>query len=1122
MNTPEPHDPDATPGFRLARLEVYNWGTFDERVWSFTPDGRNGLLTGDIGSGKSTIVDALTTLLLPANRISYNKAAGAETRERDLRSYVLGHYKSERNEATGTSRPVGLRRHNSFAVLLAVFTNSDFGSNVTLAQFFWFRDQSSTGQPDRFYLTADTALGVAADFTDFDGDIAVLKRRLRKAGASVHDGFPAYGKDFRRRLGIESEQAMELFHQTVSMKSVGNLNDFVRNHMLEPFDAETLIRGLVTHFEDLTDAHDAVVKAREQLALLDPLLADCAQYQRCTLEIDSLTARRAALPYYFADRKQQLLTDMIAHRGLGLADLRAEHTRAVSAVTDLRTEHSRLELERAGHGGNRLNEIERDIKRLADDRVARESKARRFGELLGTAGLRPVQDAAQFGTRRREIGENTATVDDAVATHQNELQQLAFQHRDATLDAESVNGELRSLRDRPSNIPAQQLTLRQRLCAAIGLAETALPYAGELIQVRPQESAWEGAAERVLHGFGLALLVASEHYAAVSDWIDGNHLGGRLVYFRVATAPAPERPAPVADRALYTKLEIKQSPFADWLDRELRHRADYECVDSMTEFRRARTALTRSGQVKGGRGRHEKDDRHRIDDRRHYVLGWSNQGKIDALLADAQRLTGVLARLERAQQTARQRLDELNSQAKALTRLAEFDSFDELDWAAAVRAIDDLEREKQQLESSSGELRTITDQLRRVSDKLDLADKRTEKLNGDIAVAKQRIADARTSLAAVQELLSQPDCAPARDLFTALSDTARRYPADTVEACDAAQTRITRDLTGRADTVAKEQRAAATRAIAKMTGFRRSYPLETAELDDNLESADGYAELHRKLAADDLPRFEARFKEYLNTNTIRDIADLHAQLEKQVSLIRDRVEVINRSLVGIDYNPGRYVRLELTPTPNVDIRDFKTQLRECTSGALRDDDQYSEQKFLQVKALIERFRGREGHTDADRAWTRRVTDVRNWFSFAASERWREDDTEHENYTDSGGKSGGQKEKLAYTILAASLAYQFKLEWDAGPSKTFRFVVIDEAFGRGSDESTRFALGLFGRLGLQLLIVTPLQKIHVIEPYVSSVGFVDNKSGSYSRIQTLTIEQYRQRRHAAETRSEEPR
>ena len=165
---------------------------------------------------------------------------------------------------------------------------------------------------------------------------------------------------------------------------------------------------------------------------------------------------------------------------------------------------------------------------------------------------------------------------------------------------------------------------------------------------------------------------------------------------------------------------------------------------------------------------------------------------------------------------------------------------------------------------------------------------------------------------------------------------------------------------------------------------------------------------------------------------------------------------------------------------------------------------------LDVKRIIERFRGREGHTDADRAWTRRVTDVRNWFTFSASERDRETDDEWEHYRDSDGKSGGQKEKLAYTILAASLAYQFGLEWGAEKSRDFRFAVIDEAFGRGSDASTRYALDLFARLGLQLLIVTPLQKVHVIEPYVRAIGFVDNPTGSYSRLQTLTIEEFRER------------
>ena len=50
-------------GFRLHRFEVLNWGTFDKKVWRIEPLGHNSFLTGDIGSGKSSLVDALTTLV---------------------------------------------------------------------------------------------------------------------------------------------------------------------------------------------------------------------------------------------------------------------------------------------------------------------------------------------------------------------------------------------------------------------------------------------------------------------------------------------------------------------------------------------------------------------------------------------------------------------------------------------------------------------------------------------------------------------------------------------------------------------------------------------------------------------------------------------------------------------------------------------------------------------------------------------------------------------------------------------------------------------------------------------------------------------------------------------------
>ena len=221
---------DTLAGFRMQRLELFNWGTFDGRVWTMQLDGQNALLTGDIGSGKSTLVDAVTALLVPAHRVAFNKAAGADAKERTLRSYVLGHYKSERSEISGTAKPVALRDHNTYSVILGVFHNAGYLQTITLAQVFWIKDAQS--QPARFFVARDREMSIAGDFSHFGTDIGALRKRLRTSGAEVFDSFPPYGAWFRRRFGIDNEQALELFHQTVSLKSVGNLTDFVRSHML--------------------------------------------------------------------------------------------------------------------------------------------------------------------------------------------------------------------------------------------------------------------------------------------------------------------------------------------------------------------------------------------------------------------------------------------------------------------------------------------------------------------------------------------------------------------------------------------------------------------------------------------------------------------------------------------------------------------------------------------------------------------------------------------------------------------------------------------------------------------------------------------------------------------------
>jgi uncharacterized protein YPO0396 len=292
---------ESLSGFRLQRLEVFNWGTFDSRVWTLRADGRNALLTGDIGSGKSTLVDAVTTLLVPAHRVAYNKAAGAEARERSLRSYVLGHYKAARSDLGASGRPVALRGPNSYSVILAVFHNAGYDQTVTLAQVFWLKDPA--GQPLRLYAVAEKDLGITADFADFGTATAArLKEReaeqarsqlkleqaraLRAATQQRLDA-PDFA-DHQQQFGlIEGWRAEALGEHQLSVESCDGREQDMRRWLQERIDAddkrqarltEKIVRAMAEYKEafklETQEVDASVVAVGEYRSMLAQLQAD--------------------------------------------------------------------------------------------------------------------------------------------------------------------------------------------------------------------------------------------------------------------------------------------------------------------------------------------------------------------------------------------------------------------------------------------------------------------------------------------------------------------------------------------------------------------------------------------------------------------------------------------------------------------------------------------------------------------------------------------------------------------------------------------------------------------------------------------------------------------------------
>ena len=154
-------------GFRLQYMEVFNWGTFDEHVWKIIPGGETSLLTGANGSGKTTFVDALLTLLVPEKKHRfYNQSSGTEKKgDRTEETYVMGGYGDIHSENGQSNKTLYLRENKdqAYSILLAHFSN-ETDQAVTLFQVRWF----SGNDMRRIFAIAHKPLHIEDDFKPFD------------------------------------------------------------------------------------------------------------------------------------------------------------------------------------------------------------------------------------------------------------------------------------------------------------------------------------------------------------------------------------------------------------------------------------------------------------------------------------------------------------------------------------------------------------------------------------------------------------------------------------------------------------------------------------------------------------------------------------------------------------------------------------------------------------------------------------------------------------------------------------------------------------------------------------------------------------------------------------------
>ena len=1127
----------STAGYRLHALSLLNWGTFNQTVHTMRSDGRTSMITGRNGSGKSTIVDALLTLLVPNRVRNYNVASSqVGSRERNERDYILGSYSEIHDSETGQGRKETLRKPGeSYSVLLAWFYNEAYKSDVTLAQVLWC---TPAGKIEKIHIVEKRHLTIENDFNDL-GDADKIRKIIKERNLTTFDSFTAYNKKWESMLFMDMDlgtrSPMSVFNQAVCIKDVRDLTQFIREHMLDDGGAREKLVALQARFDDLRGTHRRIETAASQLDELDQIKGTHEKFIESLTQRDRAELLRSTIEPFYANAELESRIERIEELKHREEAERARLKSSREEVDHLREKVHHLERVLSDSDENRrLEQVGAELDRLRDKREMVSKRAATFERLLGSwvRGL-VVKEEEAFLDLRHELQEKLPRHEARVSELDEVLPDLGYSLRNTNEIISKLEAQRSHLLEGNSNVPVELSRLRDSLAVALDRDVGELPFIAELVQLVPDEQKWTGVIERLLRPFALSVLVPSKLAQKAEAFLHENELGNRLAFVcpkSDSKQPKLHDDSVVAKLTLRTELDESRQ---NWLRAELADRFPHLCRNEPDkEFNKMPHALCLSGLVKTDGVLREKDDRYPVEDASRHILGWDvdpKQRSLDERLAFLRERADEAARAVREADSERTDLRlKLKAGAQLVSSAGEFSDVDRLGIATRMA---DLEDEERVIVGGSDVLRKLKEDLdstsRKLSDSQELRDEILRRIGGVEARAERnedRITNLRSLLDDARKELQIPEAVKGIEdddgetqrenvveaLFQEIEDAFGVPPEEPDDIESAARNALhsmedeIRKLESSLDKFRDQNVAAMQRFVAapQNQAFRDELPLDLEE-GYNEKTFDPFEEVRKQIELEDLAKNKERFEQLLRVQVPEEVSSFSEALESHRDRIRKRIDELNEHLsrVTFDRKEGTYIQLKAEDSGDDGVRRFKTMRRHALEGDLEAEEERDRrrERYHRVEQFL-------AELENDESWTSRVIDVRNWFRFRADEFYKEGDL-RQSYSGASGKSGGEKNRLASTILATAIAYQYGIDVGGRRTETFRLVAVDEMFSKTDDEFSEFLLDLFKEFHLQLLIVQPLDaKIHVVQKYVERYHVVERRDG-VSFVGDLSVKEY---------------
>jgi uncharacterized protein YPO0396 len=1085
----------STGQIRLAELSVYNWGSF-HGLHSARIDPEGTLITGDNGAGKSTLIDGLMALLLPSSKASFNIAAAQGDRaDRTLMSYIRGNYGKAHD---GSETATLLKRAGATATGLRALYVAEDGSKITLAALFWITQASnSLNDLKRLFVVGKRDVRLEELLHQFgEGNARVLKQHLKEDPlVDVFDSFSEYQETYIRLLRMENRNAPALLSRALGLKKIDDLTSLIRDLVLEPSQVKEYARQTVSEFDDLVSIHDELDDARRQRDALIGLPEASQLLNHAKNDLSRLTAESAGLSVYFGEQCHRLWGMRLAQFNEELVLLRAEQGRLNQLEEQANVRVQTLFHAYQSQGGERLEGLRRDLRDATSAHAQIVREARAYQMDARELSLPETLSAEVFKQNQATAQGILLDIPEQREQAQDRFAQAAGELSENQLRLNRLAAEIREIESRPdSNIDPPYQRLRDEIVESLSLDRAEIIFIGELIDVQEEHQLWRGAIERALGGLRTTLLVPEHQYRLVTKWLNTRHTG---LHVRVQVVRAHGQSTEFMPDGFLRKLVWREHGYRDWLKKHLA-RFDLHCVDSTETLDQTPFAMTIQGLMHLDRGRFEKKDQQRVDDPRHWYLGFSNKSRLVALKADCVELEAMVARLGQATQTARAAMENLDKTVRVWERVAK------TSWASI-----DVQTAQQQVDGLTADLAAL------------------EQPDSDLGVAKARWEAACTEQTQIREKLSEVirtlgakerDIEHAEASLDAASDAAQAGLLDVVRESLSGRVgqlhledlEMASEIEGRHRKALDEARSGAqsrvTSASSKASGivarFKTEWPLVANDWLSGIDGLEEYLDHLAHLESEGLPDLVERFRERLNRNATQSLARISQAIGAEREDIQDRIATINEVLERTEFKQGTFLRLGSRSEIYEHVKAFNSQMIRVLARAGGDDH---EARFEELKELVERLEKATNPATSGNLESLRLLDSRYQLSFYAEEVEKDGKRIRDVLESSSGKSGGEKESFAGTIVAASLAYV--LTPDGCDRPLYCTVFLDEAFSNTAEAVSRRVLKVFRELKIHVNLITPYKNLNLARESARSLLIAERDQDKHeSRLCEVTWEE----------------